>query len=169
MSREIKFRIWDGERYWYNVAPLNDNKALTQELTSDECCFEYDNQYTTRKGDVEQFTGLVDKNGKEIYEGDIVRIKDRIIDHKNGDQEKDVWFTSDVVRIDEEGVLFEEIPYGDLYWHRYKEHCNVYGDFEGDFRKIIENYAELEIIGTEHENPELLEVRNDYLNGIMRR
>lgn len=72
MSREIKFRIWDGAKYWYNVAPLNCNKALTQELSDHECCFEYDNQYISREGSVEQFTGLVDKNGTEIYEGDIV-------------------------------------------------------------------------------------------------
>lgn len=120
--KELKFRVWSEEDKEYrtdlNVFRLHDGKIV---CTSPAYSLEGD------RFDVEQYTGLKDKNGKEIYEGDIVKYAWTRCNYIVAYRKYDASF---VLENDdrEEIILFQ---------------YNRQNDYE--------------VIGTIHENPELLE------------
>ena len=149
-NRVIKFRAWDKRlKAWlFNGEPFYPfGEVMTFDLI-DQYCLESKDKTKgetslERKNDIEivEFTGLHDKNGKEIYEGDIDK-------------------GSRVVKFGEFSYLNGEDHYSrDVYE-------DGYGYYTEDkyLRQYKINENSLEIIGNIYENPELLEVsRNDSL------
>ena len=137
--REIKFRAWDKIAKKYMI-PWPDGFSILGETT----CFdligmqlkERNPEKTTLEMlndvEIEQFTGLLDKQGKGIYEGDVV-------EQGNGVISQIIWST--ILN----GWAAEFIS-------------GLYPGAEGQlWDTVIRAMGGFEVIGNIHDNPELLE------------
>lgn len=139
--RNIKFRAWDKDYEKMTYFDDEDYEYKPPFVFRLDQVFKKDNNYDdyedfeyndiTDKVEIMQYTGLHDKNGKEIYEGDILQI----------DIEK-AW-----VMWNEKYGYFELVPIGDYYFD-----SPVIGE-------AIE-YIDSEVIGNIYENEDLLNETN---------
>ena len=143
MKRVIKFRAWDNcKKEWllgYEYPNLGgfsiDGECVLMGEWENVCTsFMFENG-NRKKDDLKlmQFTGLIDKNGKEIYEGDVVTYN-RGIGNWTGDR---MTTTHEIVFNDE--VFAFVMKYGSSYIKLRKHWNYIY-----------------EVIGNIYENPELL-------------
>lgn len=150
MSREIKFRAWhdrhmdqivtgymmqlpesNGIRsyagYRTTERPINVSESWPEDQNSNTGTHEF----SVADAKIMQYTGFKDKNGKEIYEGDVVEYVQVISNPEN--------------KITRDIVTLERFP---VYWLEDEE----FG-YEGEFLVDPES---TNVIGNIYENPELL-------------
>lgn len=133
MSRPLKFRAW--------------NNCLREYIPEEELLENFREYMNEDHLYIEQYTGLTDKNGKMIYEGDVVRLYEHdwwngkiVRHHKNPKVEGNfvVYYNDDTASFEMEDTQPDE---------------------ENGIRGVEPfGFAsqEYEVIGNVHENPELL-------------
>ncbi len=141
MSRELKFRVWDNIDYMSSPFTLEDVRDKNIDFINGL--------------HVMQYTGLKDKNGKEIYEGDIMRGRHQEQQNKNPDLAYTFvapvefsrggfrWYGKNFQSGDtkEGGILYQFMWLDAGHWNGNNRYYEI---------------NEIEVIGNIYQNPELL-------------
>ena len=140
--REIKFRVWDVENKIF-LNPIDCTQLVIRPLSG-----KVTDGATTPNVELVQYTGLKDKNGIEIYEGDILEFEDT--GEEGYEYLEGYDFTNRAAVCYENGRFeLENFVGGDGYVLE-----SMSNECHEDFMIILNNSK---IIGNRYENPELLE------------
>lgn len=137
MQRQFKFRAWTGISMEYNVMVGFLGAFYVGGMNpKDTACMSEFNTIYSEQVPVMQFTGMLDKDGKEIYEGDIVTI-----------EPKEMWNTFEKAVV--EYAKEARDRYGFVV--EYKRKVDVKG-----FDELRRKVGVIQVIGNIYQNPELL-------------
>lgn len=175
-QREIKFRaysnIFNEDEMFYDVELMLKEDGYWWTFNNRTRLYQSGNRCA-----IMQFTGLHDKNGKEIYEGDIMRFY--TLEHHTQQSHADInpeidtfylkenldlvtfkdgAFCIESQNIEEFGIILplKEVGLDDILHIR--EMCNCQDEDTTDYNgnEIKDSVLGIEVIGNIYENPELL-------------
>lgn len=149
MKREIKFRAWDTDNNKFTPCENHQLSQLNNDYAGLGNRFIYN-----------QFTGLHDKNGKEIYEGDIVQF---IHEYKyrtwnSAGENKSLETTEPEIN---KGIEHVKYTNGSFRIGCVCNDLSMLPSFtehgENHNGKWTDKYYDFEVIGNIHQNPELIQ------------
>lgn len=147
--REIKFRAWNKRRRFLDSAWMID-------FEHGEVCHSKHNASDINACVLMQFTGLKDKNGKDIYEGDIVKIYN--ISYRRGSyyepEDYEGYCVGEVHYVPSKGFVLRK-----SFFHDTVDGDNVIKELCYPNQRFSSSKSE--VIGNVYENPELLEASHD--------
>jgi uncharacterized phage protein (TIGR01671 family) len=136
--REIKFRCWGEEsKKWFYYDEIQGRAHIQPDQKCSKSC---------------QFTGLKDRKGKEIYEGDIIKYcdYDTDINHRNKSGYDDEDNGVGIVRFGHNAHTPPSVSYSHGWW------IDVRLPKENSCESRGMEMTSMEVIGNILENPELV-------------